>query len=290
MTQPPPGQFPPPGQPGQNPGSYPPPGAVPPPAGYPPAGAVPPPGYGQPAYGQPPAPGFPPAGPPAGQFPPAGAPQGYPPAGYGAPAPGPAAPAFDPKSVSTLGWAIVGAAFLTLVASFFNFYGVSVSGGLSLDGYPGPTGSSGWSSWWWLPILLAIAVGVVYLLGLLGVIKPGQVKSEWLFYGAAASFVLLIGVLIHVFANSESVDLGIATLSGGPGFGIWFALVTTAVLAYLTLINAQQAGGSVPFKLPVPSFLAATPAAGPSNGGFPPAGPPPGQYPPQGPGGYPPAQ
>ena len=29
--------------------------------------------------------------------------------------------------------------------------------------------------------------------------KPGQVKPEWLVYGAAASFVLMIGVLIQTF-------------------------------------------------------------------------------------------
>ena len=41
-------------------------------------------------------------------------------------------------------------------------------------------------------MLLAVAVGVIYALQLFGVLKPAQVKPEWLVYGAAASFVLMI--------------------------------------------------------------------------------------------------
>ncbi|RIJ78201.1 hypothetical protein D1871_03845 [Nakamurella silvestris] len=185
-------------------------------------------------------------------------PPGYQPQpGYGAP--GPATPAFDPSKVSPLGWAVVGASLLTLIASFFNFWSVSVKTVYS----SGSTGYSGWSLWWWIPVLIALAVGVVYLLGLIGVVKPGQVKSEWLFYGAAISFVLMILVLIHTFAYDGPGGLfgGIGSLddtglSVGPGFGVWFALVTTLALTYVTLLNAEVSGGKVPFKLPVPGFLA----------------------------------
>lgn len=261
MTQPPPGQFPPQGQPGQNPaGGYPPPGAVPPP---PPGFQQPAPGYQQPAPGfQQPAPGFPPAGavPPGQGYPPAGAvpPPGYqPPAGYGAPGSG--TPSFDPSKVSPLGWAVVGASLLTLIASFFNFWSVSVKNIYASVS----TGYSGWSLWWWIPVLIALAVGVIYLLTLVGVVKQSQVKPEWLFYASAASFVLMILVLIHTFAydGPGGVFSGLGGLdetgfSSGPGFGVWFALVTTLALTYFALLNAQIAGGKVPFKLPVPAALA----------------------------------
>ena len=251
-----PGAYPPPAQPGM-PGGSSPAGSSPAPAGgypppYPPPGAAPggfqqpPPGYAPPPQGY--------APPPAGYAPPAG---GYPPpaAGYqpaGAPAFPPAArsggSSFDISKITTVGWGVIGAAFLTLIASFFNFWSESVSG-------YGSAGISGWSLWWWIPVLLAIAVGVVYALTLFGVLKPGQIKPEFLFYGAAASFVLMIIVLIHTFAYSPFGGLsGIDGVSTGPGFGVWFALITTLALTYFTAMAAKNAGAKLPFKVPGPTL------------------------------------
>jgi len=273
VSQPPAGGYPPP-EPSQ-PGGYPPPanpgqpaGGYPPPApGYqPPPGYTPPPAPGQGGFQQPPAPGYPPQAPapgaypppvaggyppPAGGYPPAA--QGYgPPAAYGAPGaptgrPGNAA--FDLSKISTIGWGVIGAALLTLIASFTNFWSVSY-GAISYGGY------SGWSLWWWIPVVLAIAVGVVYALTLFGVMKPGQVKPEWLFYGAAASFVLMIIVLIHTFAydGPYSVLGGTDTgISSGPGFGVWLALIATLALTYFSALAAQKSGAKLPFKVPGPT-------------------------------------
>lgn len=144
----------------------------------------------------------------------------------------------------------MGAALLTLVASFFNFWSVSYSGLGSV--YAGSVGVSGWSLWWWIPVIIALAVGVVYALMVFNVVKPGQVRPEWLFYGAAASFVLMIFVLIHTFAYGGGY-FGLGTgVSAGPGFGVWFALVTTLALTYFTALYAQKAG-KMPFKIPGPA-------------------------------------
>ncbi len=253
---PPPGQqYPPPGQ------AYPPPGQqYPPPGqGYPPPG----PGYPQPGqqYPQPgqgyqppgqayqqPGPGYPP---PGQGYPPA--PQGYPPApqggpGYPAPA-GSGAGSVDFSKISTIGWGVIGATLLTFVASFFNFWKLSY--GASFGSFSG--GLNGWSSWWWVPVLLAIAVGVLYALNVFGILKPGQLKPELLFYGAAASFVLMIFVLIHTFVRGSGLgDLGLNS-STGPGFGVWFALITTLALTYFTALAAQSAGAKLPFKVPGPA-------------------------------------
>lgn len=141
----------------------------------------------------------------------------------------------------------MGAAFLTLIASFFNFWSVSVSG------FGGAGGLNGWSLWWWIPILIALAVGVVYALTIFGVLKTGQVQPAWLLYAAAASFVLMIIVLIHAFAYGPSYSVLGGGLSSGPGFGAWFALVTTLALTYFTALYAQSAGAKLPFKVPGPA-------------------------------------
>ncbi len=273
MSQPPAGGYPPPDQ--SQPGAYPPPaqpgppaGGYPPPApGYqPPPAYTPPPGPAPGGYQPPPAPGYAPPPPGAGAYPPPPA-GGYPPpapgyqppppAGYGQPGapayPPPAGaaakPAFDISKVSTIGWGVMGAAFLTFIASFFSFWSVSFSGLGSTGIY------NGWSLWWWIPILLAIAVGVVYALTLFGILKPGPIKPVFLFYGAAASFVLMIFVLIHTFAydGPYGVVSGEPGFSAGPGFGVWFALITTLALTYFTALAAQAAGDKLPFKVPGPT-------------------------------------
>ncbi|WP_196073431.1 hypothetical protein [Nakamurella alba] len=254
-----PGGFPPPPPagppPGGAPGGYPPPpaggyppppapGAYPPPAAPPPAG--PPPGaYAPPGQQQPPPPGY---GAPGAYPPPAQGGYGPPPPGYAPQGPGSGAPSFDPSKVSIAGWGVMGAALLTLIASFFSFWSVSYAAVYIGYGF----GLSGWSLWWWIPVLIALAVGVAYALTLFGVLKPGQVKPEWLVYGAAGSFVLMIIVLIHTFAYNGPFG-AYSDGSTGPSFGVWFALITTLALTYFTALAAQSAGARLPIKVPGPA-------------------------------------
>ncbi len=149
--------------------------------------------------------------------------------------------------MSIAGWGVLGASLLTLIASFFSFWTVRDISFLGIT-----LSYGGWTSWWWIPIVLAVAVGVVYALQLFGVMKPGQVKPEWLAYGAAASFVLMIFVLIQTFFwnGPGGVYEG---FSKGPSFGVFFALITTAALTYFTALAAQGAGAKLPFKVPGPA-------------------------------------
>jgi hypothetical protein len=150
--------------------------------------------------------------------------------------------------VSIAGWGVIGSALLTLVASFFSFWSVRF-GGVTYAGL------TGWSTWWVIPILLAVAVGVVYALQLFGIIKQSVVRPEWLVYAAAGSFVLMIIVLIQTFTSSGGYTglFGDSDISYGPGFGVWFALITTAALTYFTALAAQSAGAKLPFKVPGPA-------------------------------------
>ena len=142
------------------------------------------------------------------------------------------------------GWGVLGSALLTLVASFFPFWSVTATGFIVLT-----VSLNGWSLWWWLPVLLAIAVGVVYALELFDVIKPSQVKPEWLVYAAAGSFVLMIIVMLQIFFYGG----GYTGATHGAGFGVFFAVVTTAALTYFTALAAQSSGAKLPFKVPGPA-------------------------------------
>lgn len=181
-----------------------------------------------------------------GYGPPAGAPGAYGPPGQQA-AGGRSKPSFDPSKVSIAGWGVLGASLLTLIASFFSFWTVSGGGLLGLS-----VSYGGWHSWWWIPILLAVVIGVVYALQLAGVVSKSQVRPEWLAYGAAASFVLMIVVFIVTlfYSGPGSAFEG---LPHSPSFGVFFALVTTAALTYFTALAAQGAGAKLPLKVPGPA-------------------------------------
>jgi len=157
-------------------------------------------------------------------------------------------PSFDMSKVTIAGWGVLGSAVLTLIASFFPFWSVTGSGVI----IEFTVSLNGWSQWWWLPVLLAVAVGIVYGLQLFGVVKPNQVKPDWLAYAAAASFVLMVLVLVQTFLYGGSA-LGYTGYSHGPGFGVFVAVVTTAALAYFTALVAQAAGAKLPFKVPGPA-------------------------------------
>jgi len=150
--------------------------------------------------------------------------------------------------VTIAGWGVLGSALLTLVASFFPFWSVTGTG-IFLSA---STTASGWYQWWWIPIVLAVAVGVVYALELFGIVETTQVKPEWLAYGAAASFVLMLIVMIQAFLYTGPGGV-FADFPHGHGFGVFFAVVTTAALTYFTPLAAQSSGANLPFKVPGPA-------------------------------------
>ena len=152
------------------------------------------------------------------------------------------------SKLTIAGWGVLGSSLLTLIASFFSFWSGHVD---RLHLGPSSAQRRG-RSWWWLPVLLAVAVGVVYALELFGVIKPNQVKPEWLVYAAAASFVLMLGVMIQTFLLRG--PLGIyADVSHGPSFGVFIAVVATAALTYFMALAAQSSGAKLPVKVPGPA-------------------------------------
>lgn len=234
MTQPPPGEYPP---PVPNPYEQ---GGVPM-GGQPPTG--PPPGY--PAPGAQPPPPPPAYAPPAGGYPPPGAqpPPGYPPAGYPA-APGqPGAPAsniqFDASKATNNDWAIIGAGLVLFIFSFFGWLSVS-------DGVPGVyTVSYSWGAWheyWWIATVLGVAVSVIVALRVLLSQPLPQIKGMFLALGAALGFVVTLIALIENFASGgEGV---------GPGVGIWVCLIVSLAQTYLVWTSVQDEPGWTLPKFP----------------------------------------
>lgn len=182
---------------------------------------------------QPPAPPPPPPPPPPG-------------GGYGAPR-----PAFDPKSVNQLDWAILGVGALTLIFSFFGFYTASASGG-------GLDYSESWSAWHdiagggffgWIGMVFAVAGAVVLALQLFSPQVRLRMDPRFL---ALAGFAL--GAICEILAIFIHPTFGSASGAGfhasfGHGFSFWIILILTIGGTVLTLMRAQQTGTKLPGAL-----------------------------------------
>ncbi|PPK64380.1 hypothetical protein V5P93_001776 [Actinokineospora auranticolor] len=164
---------------------------------------------------------------------------------------------FDPKRVTPIEWAGIGAGVLAFLASFFPWYSVSVTG------FGGMGVSQGWSAWsigigGWLPVLLLVAAGVLVFLPHVGTSVP-NLTLLWLGFAAAAVVIIIIRWL--TLSSSAGLGSFSDSVSDGAGFGLYIGLlaaIASAVAAFLTFQASKK------------------PTAGP-QGGYP-----------QQPGGYPP--
>lgn len=137
-------------------------------------------------------------------------------------------------------WLALIAGVVVLIASFLNYVTVSYQG-IS-------DGINGWSKWWWLAVIVALVAAVLIVLRGLGMVPPvaGSIGSGL----AGLAFGLSIAVLIHTFTvgqicqGSDCLDadqIKQAGASVGPGFGVWLALVATAVLLYAAIAGNKRA-------------------------------------------------
>jgi hypothetical protein len=187
---------------------------------------------------QPPPPGdsSPPPPPPPGQW-------GPPPGGGGGSA------GFDPKSVNSLDWGILGLGLLTFIFSFFDYYTASLG--------PYSASESAWHGFFgWFAMLLAVAGSVVVGMELFA----PHVKMPWpnRVVGLAAYVLAVVCMIIAGFVT-PGVSGNIPGVSFGRGVGFYGSLIFILAGTVLSFMRAQQTGT----KLPGP--LANMPQIGPKQ-------------------------
>lgn len=129
---------------------------------------------------------------------------------------------FDPKRVTPLEWAGIGAGALAFITSFLPWYTVSFDFGAGLG-----LSSSGSANAWdakfgaWFPMLLLLAVGVVILLPHLGTQVP-NLALIWLGASAAAFVIIILRWVTFPSGDGPGV-------SAGAGFGLFVGLVIALV-------------------------------------------------------------
>ncbi|MGN6605471.1 MAG: hypothetical protein ACTHMS_00480 [Jatrophihabitans sp.] len=210
-----------------------------------------------------------------------------PPPGYGAPGAG--KPAFDPKSINPLDWALVGIGVVLFLFSFFEYYTVS-AGGFS-DSTGGWHFSDG-SFLGWFALIAGLAAAVIVALSLF---LPTVKLPVATYLGAMGLFAIsavlyLLG--FFVIGPDNSVCGGNGACENaiddafGFGFSYWLSFILVIAGAVISLMRAQQTNTALPGALSgLPNIGAKGPQGG-ISGGQPGYGQPqaPGYAPPPAPG------
>jgi hypothetical protein len=152
---------------------------------------------------------------------------------------GPGPQHFDPKSVNSLDWGILGAGVLTFIFSFFDYYTASVG--------PYSASESAWHGFFgWFAMLLAVAGSVVVGMELFA----PQVKMPWpsRLVALGAYALALVCMIIAGFVT-PGVSGDTAGVSFGRGIGFYGSLIFILAGLVLSLMRAQQTGTRLPGPL-----------------------------------------
>jgi len=189
----------------------------------------------------------------------------------------------------TLGEKIAGiSAILLFVFMFFDWYGVSISGGgesVDLGG-----GGSAWDALDFIPILLLIAI--IVTIGVL-VVEAGDTGVELPVHGAAivtvAGVISFLLILFRIIDTPTFAEFGGVSAEGSVKFGIFLALIASAGIGYGGYRTMQEEGttfgdaadrlsggpGGSPPPPPPPSSQQPPPPPPPPSSSPPPPPPPP---------------
>jgi len=190
-----------------------------------------------------PPPGETPPPPPPGQWgpPPGGAPGG-PPA------------KFDPKTVNTLDWGILGAGVLAFLFSFIDFYdGATVDCGSRGSGsFGGGDSASAWHDvvgggfFSWFAMVFAVAGAALVALELFSPQMKLPIANRLGALGlfALASLFEIIGIFVTPGDSGFGCDVSL-----DHGFGFWVSLIVILAGTVLALMRLQQTGGKLPGAL-----------------------------------------
>ncbi|WP_026425362.1 hypothetical protein [Actinokineospora inagensis] len=149
---------------------------------------------------------------------------------------------FDPKRVTPIEWAGIGAGALAFIASFFPWYTVSYTGGFGLSGIGGSLSAWGVGILGWGAVLMLLAAGVLLVLPHVGTAVK-NLSLIWLILAV----VSVLFVIIRWLTLSSSSGLGSlgadVGISEGAGFGLYLGLLAaigSTVGAVLVFLNQRK--------------------------------------------------
>jgi hypothetical protein len=184
----------------------------------------------------------------------------------------------DFSKFKTSDWLKVGGAVGFFIFGFFNWISVSAPGGF---GGIGSVGSGNVFDFFWtgtLPWLLVLATGVLTVLLLQGIIKPGKLPWPLIMLGATAlsALLLLLRLIFNPIAGksaAESVGFSI-----DRGFGMYLCVLSGLAAFAGAFLGFKESGGDLNDLKDINKLKAEFGIKGDSAGSPPP--PPPGMTPP----------
>ncbi len=215
---------------------------------------------------------FQPPPPPPGDNPPP-----PPPPGQWGPPPGGGRPAFDPKTINPLDWAILGVGLLIFIFSFVSYYSYSEKNcgrfcsGVTYD-------NSAWHGFFgWFAMLLALIGSALVAMELFApqVKLPIANRLAGLGAYAVAALCVILAIFIVPDLSVGGITVGGNQVNKGHAFGFWISLILVLGGTVLSLMRLQQTGGKLPGPLAnMPNIGAKGPQGGIGGGQNPPQAPP----------------
>jgi hypothetical protein len=135
---------------------------------------------------------------------------------------------------------VLAAGVLAFIASFFPYYGASVSAG----GFHGSTSTSAWHSYATLAILLVMAATVVAAVQVFARDSLPQIGMSWNFIVLALSAVGTLLLIIRSFTLDHG-DIG--GFSYGLKWGAYVLMILCLVQTVFAFLRMRTAGEAMPW-------------------------------------------
>ena len=157
--------------------------------------------------------------------------------------------AFDPKSVDSLDWGILGAGVLAFFFSMFGYYTVKVAVDMPGMGHISESASAGaWHGFFgWFAALCALAGSAAVAVALFAPQVKLPVPARLAAVGAFALATLCVLVALFVMpGGSATGDFPGVDVDEGRGIGYWLSLIVILGGLALSVLRLQQTGGKLP--------------------------------------------
>jgi hypothetical protein len=179
--------------------------------------------------------------------------------------------AFDPKTVKTNDWGVLGGVAAIFIVSLIPSYVTFDLGGVSFPGVP--TGVNAWQSYATLGLLFLLAAGVIVALRVFAVTTLPEIGVGWAMITVALAGLGALLVILRAFTYSG----GLGSVSvGWSGYLLMLLAIATTVFASL---NFRESGETTPWADRGASRTNA-PANAPGTSAHQPSAPPPSAQPP----------
>jgi hypothetical protein len=147
--------------------------------------------------------------------------------------------AVDLKTINRNDQVVMGATILAFIASFFPFYGASVSGG----GFSASASVNAWHSYGFIGVLLLLIGGLIIAAATFAASSMPKLPVGVHVAAAAAAGLGTFILLIHGLTFSHPTIPGV---DWGMKWGAWFIIIVGIIETVFAVMGMREAGETMP--------------------------------------------